>query len=550
MDMFAGDGFFGESRFQLTADSLNPPTGGHSPVKIGDSGLLTKRVHHPQARIEVIGHGEVGDKARELIDKAEAIRKAGFQTPKRIVLSSDVLQEIFLRNNWGSIFSNFDIDLDLDEAIESAVIPSSVVEVLREILKVHGNEQPLAVRSSAMGDSRGTGIYESHFTEPTSGSLGKTVLMVLASYFSESAREFRRIAGLDEGFGIIIEPLIGNDIEEKGIGPILSGFGYTSTSGGGPYVSLVPGVGSGVESRFSLKVTEDEYAASGSWDNLIAELIRSMNGPSHFENLRKLSVLGNTDKLHHYNNRSHAMLFNNDGEGRYGLEKHSIERVNASDEEIDLSDLFSRLKQLESGLGSPQYVEWAFTIEDGKPVFWIIQIADVDVETDWVEFSEFDGEMMLSALAYAGNGERLCQNIVLCSTEDELESLEQYNRDHSGYILVYSSMLVNSGKVRGPDEEEDYLGKLKFKHFSNAAVVIESADLAHSKEPLEHFSRGLMDSVGMFFGVLDTESIADKVWYTQGVGQTDEHGFDMMPGTFRVRSSTAKQYMAVTKVEG
>lgn len=52
--------------------------------------------------IEVIGKGNVGDKARQLIEKTPALRKIGFYTPKRIVLAEDYFNGFFHRNGFGN----------------------------------------------------------------------------------------------------------------------------------------------------------------------------------------------------------------------------------------------------------------------------------------------------------------------------------------------------------------------------------------------------------------------------------------------------------------
>ena len=52
--------------------------------------------------------------------------------------------------------------------------------------------------------------------------------------------------------GIIIEPLVGKKVNQYFF-PVLSGFGFTSTTYDEGYVNVVPGCGCAVNSRYSDK---------------------------------------------------------------------------------------------------------------------------------------------------------------------------------------------------------------------------------------------------------------------------------------------------------
>ena len=79
------------------------------------------------------------------------------------------------------------------------------MKVLRKLVKqIHRNFKgiPLAVRSSAHGDCRGTGIYDSKFCfninneDKTLDGLVKAIKAVMVSEFSDSAIAFRKDLGL------------------------------------------------------------------------------------------------------------------------------------------------------------------------------------------------------------------------------------------------------------------------------------------------------------------------------------------------------------------
>ena len=146
------------------------------------------------------------------------------------------------------------------------------------------------LRSSAEGDARGTGTYKSAYTENGLPIVRKTLQNVLSSYFSQDAIAFRRDANTGEGFAIIIEPMIGQKIDNWCFAPVLSGFGYTSTSRGEGYISAVPGLGGGVESKDIEKITKlvryhlFYYNVDEVTESSVRRLVRQV-GPESMEEL-------------------------------------------------------------------------------------------------------------------------------------------------------------------------------------------------------------------------------------------------------------------------
>src|SRR5687767_1708850 len=164
----------------------------------------------PEGQLEIIGKGNIGDKAKQLIEKHQAIYEAGFHTPKGFVLAEGFLDPLIDR-------------------VRSGSFRHQQLEVINSICQTFG-DSPLVVRSSAAGDARGTGIYQTVFTPNQPLRVQQAILEVVGSYLTESAESFRKDAQTGEGLGVIIQPLVGQELREQTFGPIFSGFGYSSTS--------------------------------------------------------------------------------------------------------------------------------------------------------------------------------------------------------------------------------------------------------------------------------------------------------------------------------
>ncbi|MBU0586243.1 hypothetical protein KJ780_01910, partial [Candidatus Micrarchaeota archaeon] len=103
----------------------------------------------------IIGKGDLGSKAEDLMLRAVQIRKAGFQTSSRQVYTTDTYFS-FLEHN--GVFSAMDSGAR-PAALRKLIISGTFTD--SEMHDIHNTaatfQTPLVVRSSAYGDSRGTG---------------------------------------------------------------------------------------------------------------------------------------------------------------------------------------------------------------------------------------------------------------------------------------------------------------------------------------------------------------------------------------------------------
>lgn len=339
-------------------------------------------------------------------------------------------------------------------------------------------EKPLVVRSSAEGDARGTGIYKSVFTECTAGSVRKAVQEVLASYFTPSAVLFRRDAQTGEGMGIMIEPLIGQQLQDEDspvYGPVLSGFGYTSTSQGEGYINVVPGIGGGVETRHTERLTRKMLEPS---KGLLQDFISSQrNLIAHGMIAKRESALLRTtrgDMAGDYEGRAYlptqrsGQYYEKGGVHPTGLDFNRD--IFLALHGLDMLPFFEKIEAIEKKIGKPQYFEWAMTFEGRKPKFWVIQIADVNKKYDSFDFEDF-GDYFIAGHTATGTGIVDTDTVVCCGDPARLDELHAFNQNHKGYVLFYTGDLISRGKN---EFRAMHRGReLQYDDINNASVIIE-----------------------------------------------------------------------------
>ena len=483
--------------------------------------------------ILVIGNGEIGAKARQLIDKTPTLRTLGFRTPHRTVLAEGFFDEFFQRNGLGNNLRDVNPGADTQTTIRRGGFSSEQFEVLQAVCHSYGNV-PLVVRSSAEGDARGTGTYKSEFTDNHTGHFRKALQRVLASYFSPDAVAFRRDAATGEGFGVIIEPIIGHDFDGM-IAPVLSGFGYTSTSRGEGYLTIVPGLGCAVESRDGERVTKSQLEEHGG--TLSDYIYAERDAMFHGWKAPKRSALLRTDR--HFSDSYSAKAFFAPNRYRKSGEvantsidyPDDIERVLY---DLHLTPVFSAMGQMEQVFRKPQYFEWAMTVEAGKPAFWIVQIADVDKKLDLMDFENF-GRVMFMGHTVTGTGIKEASKVVNCWNPDDIDPLNRFNRENKNYVLIFSSRLTSAGGARN---------RLGYSDFSNASVFLEIQDAHHIGDPVAHLG-GQLDMTGKLFAVLDYDAEVPPDWDLFSDGEQQEHDLPVYNGKIKVIGSERQNKLVV-----
>ncbi len=474
---------------------------------------------------EVIGTGTIGDKAQQLYDKTARLKEIGFHVPRRTILAQDFFDGFFQRNELGDNMTDVEITADLEERIRKGSLTADQFETLQRVTASYTG--PLAVRSSAQGAARGTGTYTSEFSLNHAGKVGWQLRKVLASYFSESAVAFRRDSGSGEGFAVMIEPIVGQPVR-WGKAPMYSGFGYTSTSKGVGYINMVSGMLGGVASREGSRITET-FAQECDDDLLEMAYQLTRQKPTLEEGpLQKLA----TDPS--------GYIFMDDYErvGRGAMK--FPEGSERGRDYLKLLPFFDMMKRMEDAFATPQYFEWAVTVEEGKPQWYILQIADVAPKTDIFEFGA-DGDVIFDCHTVTGSGMTEATKIFNCWNPDDVGPLYEFNQHNDGYVLLFSSRLTTEGAL-------GRIRQLEYADFSNASVFVEIQDAVHTGDPVAHLG-GQLDETGKLFGVLNFNSHHSPNFDLLRSREQDEYGSRVYQGKVKAIASEAQDRMQVITLD-
>lgn len=207
--------------------------------------------------------------------------------------------------------------------------------------------------------------------------------------------------------------------------------------------------------------------------------------------------------------------------------------------ETNLTNFFEMIEQLEQRIGKSQYFEWAMTIEKHQPKFWILQIADIDKRLDIFDFG-IKGEVFLSGHTVTGSGDKICNKIVTCWNPSDVAALYEFNQHNKDYVLVFSSRLTTCNRGQAD--------KLAYGDFSNASVLLEIQDAAHTGDPIAHLG-GQLDMSGKFFAVLDYSDENRPKWEKLKLKTIKEHGLEVYQDKVSVLASESQGKLIVSAID-
>jgi hypothetical protein len=485
-----------------------------------------KKQEFPQAGFEIYGDGSIGDKASQLLAKIPLLRGIGFWTPQRIALSQGLFDGFFRQNGLGKNITDAGVGEEVQSRIRSASFPDELRPLLGS-LAVRFGDIPVMVRSSAVGDSRGTGIYRSEVADPSSPQLFESaVKSVLASYASESASEWRRRSGAGEGMGVLVEPMAGQihfdeyTPEYRYFSPALSAYGYTSTLRGGSFLYIVPGFGSGVDRTDGDRINKDQLEI---YDGDLDELLMG-----RFDRKAVTTVRADHGFSSAYP-RGAAYLLSAPVNGVPGMtETGSVRPVGRLGAELEFGRVFEMLSSLEDKVGQPQYLELALTVEEQVSKFWVLQISDIGRQgLDVYEFGDYGHPLFEANTTFGEGGLRECPKLVFPFRNEDIGKLHEFNKYNDGYLLLFPKHLIRPD-FRGLGDRI-----LDFSDFSNAAVMIQrsihSFIGAHHDSPISHFS-GQIETAGILYGVVNERGDVPFDSEEFFGNKTQEFGLDVYDG--------------------
>lgn len=382
----------------------------------------------------VYGSGHKGLKVDDLEKYAELIISLGMKIPEGAVILTDVffrfLEVSGLTERSGS------------KDVRKAVCPDFLADFNLQIIRKMKAGVPYAIRSSALSERGGTGIYHSSFFVCSGNesvdlaSLWEKEKEVYASEFTTDARAWRKKVNLPVGMAILIQEVAGYKFADWYL-PGLAGTAYSSFEGL-PSVRLVVGLGTKAVKGDGLlynSLPEDNFGFSREIWNL--------------EGADAVNLLTGTVK---------------------GIDTHQQE-VHSAAKYSTFKRLFGIVVELKKQ--GDFSMEWAIVGDD----IHIVQFAPYEDKLPGDQKVGKDKFFLLTrGTDVLNSGKATCKGVLLIRTwsNNTAAMVEYLNGQLSGYLLIAPqqafSLLSGIGLNRETREENVRLG---FSHFSNAAAVIE-----------------------------------------------------------------------------
>ncbi len=341
-------------------------------------------------------------------------------------------------------------------------IPPSLKDVEKSVLAMVPVGSTFVVRSSAIGEHGGTGIYGGDVivrtgdTQKDLENFGRLIKHVYSSYNRDNARIYREKRGQPyDGIALLIQPLVADVYKDTSSYPLLSG--VMTVINGSPTLRLVQGLGVGaVEMENAIVLKRDEIQRD-----------RIETG---------LEYLHEEGKMWTWN-----------------AARYEYDTVSFSDLDPERQERFvTALPKLERYLnvwrdlaehGQPLYQEFAILDHEDKPV--VLQSAPLGLNSlEDAEVSAPEGKIVCEGEDVVGQGIREGRGILWVGkngfSPTDVARLLDWNRRNKNYLLIL------------PDKVFSRVGstRVELRHFSNASGVVE---LQYEPEKLPpgvlHFGR-------------------------------------------------------------
>jgi hypothetical protein len=434
---------------------------------------------------------EIGDKIRQLISKSDVIINSGGVVNRRMILP-------------GSFFNRFveasekDGQSATDNKIRRGTFSNEEIHILSKVGERFG-DVPVMVRMSALGDQYGTGIYHSTASPSSKDPFLDSIKHVLASYFAPDGVAFRESNKLGEGFGISIEPLLGQKLGWDGylnnvFAPILSGVGYSSGCNGGLRIICASGLFGAVDKGTSLLLNEGDdslsidSAVEEYWINLTEHLreqkdpdcdvlargwLRTLTEPCGRVYAKK--VFGSEEFIDR-----HTMVL----EG-YEQDGTLFDHLG----NFGIRDIFETIERIQDKIGKPQYVEFAYLLGKNGPIIAINQIADEIVREGGLDYIPTnDQRLILQGECKSGEINDDVKYVVFCDGRRSVEDLWEINRSGEKYVAVIPTHLMDQLSIGR--------SKVGYDDYSNATGVFTDTN----KDLGTHFP-GIFNATGKILAV-------------------------------------------------
>lgn len=400
---------------------------------------------------KVHGSGKLGTKVDDLIQFGPIFYALEMVPAKGNVIAIDFFDRLLELGNLSEDNSS--------EDFESLSCPDFMLDLNREILADIEVGKAYAIRSSALSERGGIGIYESVFfvatgdLETDMAKLWEKEKQVYASEFTPSAKAWRDKVALPMGMAILIQPVIGKKFGENFL-PVASGNGYTSYQGL-PTLRVCYGLGT-----------------------------RAVNGEGIVLNI-KPDILDHFRKKMYIQEKADAIDLTT---GEVIEIDAQTEALYEAAEDCDIRYLFDSMAKLRAA--GNFYFEW---VSDGC-LAYIVQISPYkDKISEEISFDPPENSSLLcQGTDVASTGRNICDGgivYVQTWTSKDCEVLASLNHSLKNYLLILPQQAFTIA-IRGTEEP----GRVKFSQFSNANAIVEK-QIIHSQEAVDAMiSRGIIVS--------------------------------------------------------
>ncbi|HAU66649.1 MAG: hypothetical protein UT30_C0011G0025 [Candidatus Uhrbacteria bacterium GW2011_GWF2_39_13] len=386
-----------------------------------------------QGSFEVFGDGSLGLKAQDLNQYAPLLADVGLSVPEGFVIATGIFDRLVQEENFEATIGKS----------QTVPCPNFLLAINTIILESMETGRYYAIRSSALSEHGGTGIYKSTFFLRTGkmdedlNALWQCQRQVYASEFSQNAKAWREKVQGSVGMAILIQPVAGFSFEESFL-PALSGVAYTSYKGL-PTVRVVIGMCTKAVKGDGLIYHKPKNVHQDPLDNMLV-----------FQR-----DLWDQDK-------ADVLTYNgiNQIDTQYPEIHGEIARGFKS-----FNGLFDQLTKLRAH--GEFYLEWTIV---GNQVY-VVQCSSHDdrLPDDLPEVD--DGHfLLLEGTDVLHFGRAHCRGIIYVHewTVQTAHALEHLNKQIKGYLLIVPQEALSGLAVFQKDPNP-----FEFRHFSNALVVVE-----------------------------------------------------------------------------
>jgi len=383
--------------------------------------------------LKLFGQGQKGLKAEDLEKYAGLITSLGMKVPDGMVILTGIFLQIMKVLGLTKKSS--------PEELMKAECPEDLAVINGEILKEMKVGVPYAIRSSALSERGGTGIYHTSFFVPT-GKRDDDLLElwgkekeVYASEFTADAITWRKKNKAEIGMAILIQEVKGYKFQNFFL-PQIAGVAYTSYQGL-MTVRVVVGLGTkavkGEGVVYNTPPSHATHFGRDIWDQEKADCFDLTTG-------RLAEVFSTYEEVHC------AINFRT------------------------FCDLFKKLDELKKH--GEFSLEWAIN-DDGITIVQIAPYQDRLPGEMGVDVKKFF--LFVEGSDVFNSGRAQCNGLVYISNWSSVTAsrLEALNDQMKGYLLIVPQEALSLLAGNGFDEDGKRSVRLGFHHFSNASAVIE-----------------------------------------------------------------------------